>query len=131
MSSIQIYVGLQVRAPSPAPQTCAIMSMPSPLVCMQAMHPPPPSPASAHLRHHVDAATSPVHAGNAPSPPLPSQCPHLRHHVDAAHQHGALDADARPQRLKLLRNLDGQLARGRQHQRKQRLRLVQQRLMGG
>lgn len=52
----------------------------------------------------------------------------LRHHVDAAHQHRAAHANARAQRLKLLRNLDRQLASGAEHQRKQRLRLVQQRL---
>lgn len=63
------------------------------------------------------------------APNLPPKS-HLGHHVDAAHQHRALDAYPRAQRLKLLSNLDGQLARGRQHQRKQGLWLVQQVLQG-
>ena len=42
----------------------------------------------------------------------------LCHHVHAAHQHRALDADACPQGLKLLADLNGQLARGGQHQAK-------------
>ena len=41
----------------------------------------------------------------------------LRHHLDAANQDGAAHPDAGAERLKLLRDLDGQLARGREHQR--------------
>lgn len=50
----------------------------------------------------------------------------LCHHVHAAHQYCALDANACPQCLKLLTDLNGQLARGGQNQAKQGLRLVQQ-----
>ena len=50
----------------------------------------------------------------------------LCHHVHTAHQHCTLDADACPQGLKLLTDLNGQLARGGKHQAKQGLRLVQQ-----
>ena len=55
----------------------------------------------------------------------------LRHHVHAAHDGGALDANARAQRLELLADLVGQLARRRQHEREQALRVVQQRLQDG
>lgn len=59
------------------------------------------------------------------------EMPHLRHHVNAADQHRALDLDPRAQRLELLSDLDGQLARGRQHEREKCLRLVQQLLQDG
>eukprot|EP00983_Pelagomonas_calceolata_P052538 1142877-Pelagomonas_calceolata.AAC.9 len=52
----------------------------------------------------------------------------LGHHVDAAHQHGAADSDHGAQRLHLLRNLDGQLTGGGEHQGIQLLRLVQKAL---
>ncbi len=57
--------------------------------------------------------------------PLP-QMQSLVHHVDAAHQHGCAQRDACSKGFSLLCNLDGQLPRRGQHQRKQRLGLVQQ-----
>ena len=55
----------------------------------------------------------------------------LRHHVDAAHEHGGLDADAGAQRLELLADLDGELARRGEHEREERLGLVQELLQDG
>jgi hypothetical protein len=55
----------------------------------------------------------------------------LCHHVYAADQDCAFDLDARAQRLELLGNLNGQLARGGQHEREEGLRLVQQLLQYG
>jgi len=55
----------------------------------------------------------------------------LRHHIDAAHQHGAADANQGAHRFHLLRNLDGQLTGGGQHERIQLLWLVHQALQDG
>lgn len=55
----------------------------------------------------------------------------LRHHVDASDQHGAAHGDAGAQSLNLLGDLDGQLARGRQDQRSQGCRAVEQCLEDG
>ena len=55
----------------------------------------------------------------------------LRHHVDPAHEDPALDADARAERLELLGNLDGELARGREHEGEESLGLVEELLEDG
>ena len=55
----------------------------------------------------------------------------LRHHVDAADERRRLDADAGAQRLELLGDLDGELARWREHQREKRLGAVQELLQDG
>jgi hypothetical protein len=84
--------------------------------------------------HTHAAAHAALRRGRRPHAPPPAHThapAHLRHHVDAADQHRRLEADASAQRLKLLGDLDGQLARGRQHQRIQLLRRVQQALQDG
>jgi hypothetical protein len=55
----------------------------------------------------------------------------LCHHVNPANQDCAFDLDARAQRLELLGYLYGQLPCGGQHEREERLRLVQQLLQYG
>lgn len=55
----------------------------------------------------------------------------LLRHVYAAHKRDALEADAAAERLKLLRDLDRELARGAQHERKKGLHLGEERLNDG
>ena len=50
----------------------------------------------------------------------------LCHHVDAPYKHGSLHADPGSERLDLLGDLNGQLSRWGQDERKVRLRLLQE-----
>mmetsp|Transcript_4404 Transcript_4404/g.13342 ORF Transcript_4404/g.13342 Transcript_4404/m.13342 type:complete len:249 (-) Transcript_4404:221-967(-) len=74
------------------------------------------------VRQVVDDPTGRAHNDVRPAPQGDALC----HHVHPADEDDRLQPYRHPEGLELLRDLDGELSGGRQHKRKEGLRLVQQ-----